>query len=154
MWLAEDGDTRIYLLGTMHALPAATDWDRGKVAQAVAESDELVMELSPTELSAASEEFQRLAPRAAPLAIDRRLPPAALAGYRALEASGSAFPADALDDWAVMVLMGQRVARNAALSPDNGVEAVLMQRFADAGKPIAGLETARDRKSTRLNSSH
>src|SRR3546814_10342528 len=85
-------------------------------------SDELVMELSPTELSAASEEFQRLAPRAAPLAIDRRLPPAALAGYRALEASGSAFPADALDDWAVMVMMGQRVARKAALSPDNGVE--------------------------------
>src|SRR3546814_13951842 len=101
------------------------------------------MELSPTELSAASEEFQRLAPRAAPLAIDRRLPPAALAGYRALEASGSAFPADALDDWAVMVLMGQRVARNAALSPDNGVEAVLMQRFAEPGKPLAGLETAR-----------
>src|SRR3546814_18358982 len=65
----------------MHALPAATDWDRGKVAQAVAESDELVMELSHTELSAASEEFQRLAPRAAPLVIARRLPPAALAGH-------------------------------------------------------------------------
>src|SRR3546814_13697801 len=65
---------------TMHALAAATDWERGKGAQAVAESDELVMELSPTELSAASEEFQRLAPRAAPLAIDRRLPPAAQIG--------------------------------------------------------------------------
>src|SRR3546814_14381711 len=100
------------------------------------------MELSPTELSAASEEFQRLAPRAAPLAIDRRLPPAALAGYRALEASGSAFPADALDDWAVMVLMGQRVARNAALSPVNGVEAVLMQHSVDGAQTIAGLETA------------
>src|SRR3546814_4316734 len=60
-----------------------------------------------------------------------------------LEASGSAFPAAALEDWAVMVLMGQRVSRNAALVPENGVEAVLMQRFADAGKPIAGLETAR-----------
>jgi uncharacterized protein YbaP (TraB family) len=143
MWLAEDGDTRIYLLGTMHALPENTDWNRGRIAAAAAASDELVMELSPAELSAASEEFQRLAPREAPLAIDRRLPPAALAGYRALEASGSAFPADALDDWAVMVLMGQRVARNAALSPDNGVEAVLTRRFAEAGKPIAGLETAR-----------
>src|SRR3546814_14018287 len=85
MWLAEDGDTRIYLLGTMHALPAATDWDRGKVAQAVAGSDELVMELSPPELSAASEEFQSLAPRARQPAIHRLLPPAPLAGSRALE---------------------------------------------------------------------
>src|SRR3546814_17833866 len=39
--------------------------------------------------------------------------------------------------------MGQRVARNAALSPGHGVEAVLTRRFTDAGKPIAGLEPAR-----------
>src|SRR3546814_16237206 len=62
MWLAEDGATRIYLLGTMHALLAATDWDRGKVAQAVAASDELVMELSPREVSAAREASQSLDP--------------------------------------------------------------------------------------------
>jgi len=29
MWLVEDADTRIYLLGTMHALPRGTDWDDG-----------------------------------------------------------------------------------------------------------------------------
>ncbi|MGV1682739.1 TraB/GumN family protein [Sphingopyxis sp. NJF-3] len=143
MWLAEDGDTRVYLLGTMHALPESTDWDRGKVAEAVAAADELVMELSPEELAAAGEEFERLAPRRAPLPIDERLAPAALAQYRALEAGGPAFEADALDDWAVMVLMGQRVAHMAALAPDNGVEARLTQDFRAAGKPIGGLETAR-----------
>lgn len=143
MWLAEDGDTRIYLLGTMHALPESTDWDRGKVAEAVAAADELVMELSPEELAAAGEEFERLAPRRAPLPIDERLAPAALAQYRALEAGGPDFRADALDDWAVMVLMGQRVAQKAALAPDNGVEARLTQDFRAAGKPIGGLETAR-----------
>jgi uncharacterized protein YbaP (TraB family) len=142
MWLAEDGDTRIYMLGTMHALPGSTDWDRGKVAEAIAAADELVMELSPAELAAAGEEFQRLAPRRAPLAMEERLAPAALAGYRALEADGPDFQAEALDDWAVMVLMGQRVAQKAALSSDDGVEAGLTEEFRAAGKPISGLETA------------
>jgi len=86
MWLAEDEDTRIYLLGTMHALPQHIDWDGGKVAEAVAAAGELIMELSPDELAAAGEEFARLAPRPVPLPIEKRLTPAALAQYRALEA--------------------------------------------------------------------
>lgn len=143
MWLAEDEDTRIYLLGTMHALPHYIDWDGGKVAEAVAAAGELIMELSPDELAAAGEEFARLAPRPAPLPIEKRLTPSALAHYRALEAGGPAFEADALDDWAVMVLMGQRVAQRAALTPENGVEAQLTDDFRAAGKPIGGLETAR-----------
>lgn len=143
MWLVEDDDTRIYLLGTMHALPAGTEWDDGKVGKAIAAADELVLELAPDQLAAAGDEFRRLAPRAAPLAIDARLPPAALAGYRTLEADGGGFGADALDDWAVMVLMGQRVAEDAALVPENGVEARLTAAFAAADKPVGGLETAR-----------
>ena len=106
MWLVEDADTRIFLLGSMHALPA------------------------------------ELAPRSAPLAMERRLDPAALAAYRKIEGAGSGFGGDALDDWAILVLMGQRVAQQADLSPENGVEARLTQRFSDAGKPIGGLETA------------
>lgn len=144
MWLVEDDDTRLYLLGTMHALPAATDWDDGRVGDAVAAADELVLELSPAELAKVGDVFRRLAPRTAPLPVERRLPANALAAYRALEASGPGQPfgGDALDDWAVMVLMGQRVAQNAALSPANGVETTLTARFDDAGKPVSGLESA------------
>ncbi|WP_260583331.1 TraB/GumN family protein [Sphingopyxis sp. PET50] len=146
MWLVEDNDTRLYMLGTMHALPAGTDWDEGAVGKAVAAADELVLELSPGELAAAGGEFQQLAPRDAPLPIDRRLPAPALAAYRALEASGNGQPfgGDALDDWAVMVAMGQRAAQNARLSPADGVETGLMAAFSAAGKPITGLETARE----------
>ncbi len=144
MWLIADDDTQIYMLGAMHALPRGTDWDGGKVAEAVGSADELVMELSPEELAEAGSVFQSLAPRTAPLAMEKRLPPPALAGYRALEASGGDFGGDALDDWAVMVLMGQRVAQNAALDSSGGVETRLTQRFEEAGKPIRGLETARE----------
>lgn len=143
MWLVADEDTKIYLLGSMHALPSGTDWDDGKVGAAIGAADELVMELAPGELANAGAVFQALAPRSTPLAMDKRLPPDALAGYRALEANGGDFGGDALDDWAVMVLMGQRVAQNAALDPGNGVESRLTERFRAGGKPIGGLETAR-----------
>lgn len=144
MWLVADADTRIYLLGTMHALPPGTDWNGGKVAGAIEAADELVMELAPAELAAAGEVFGELAPRATPLAIDARLPQPALTTYRALEASGSDFGGDTLDDWAVVVLMAQRAAKNAGLSSADGVEPGLTARFKAAGKPIRGLETARE----------
>lgn len=143
MWLVADDDTRIYLLGTMHALPRGTDWQQGKVAGAIDAADELVMELPPAELAAAGGVFQKLAPRTAPLAMEKRLSGAALAGYRTLEASGGAFGGEKFDDWAVMVLMGQRVAQNAQLSPSDGVETGLTAEFEAAGKPIGGLETAK-----------
>lgn len=142
MWLVEDDDTRIYMLGTMHALPRGTEWDAGKVASAIAAADELVMELSPDELATAGDMFQKLAPRDTPLAIEARISGRALARYRALEASGSTFGGEKFDDWAVMILMGQRIAQQAELSPADGVETGLTAQFKAAGKPIGGLETA------------
>lgn len=142
MWLVEDADTRIYMLGTMHALPAGTDWNRGKVAEAAAAADELMLELSPQQLAEAGAIFQALAPRDKPLAMEKRLPPKALAAYRKLE-GGNDFGGEKLDDWAVLVLMGQKVAAEAGLSPAEGVEAGLTATFRTAGKPISGLESAR-----------
>lgn len=142
MWLVEDDDTRIYMLGTMHALPDGTRWDAGKVAEVADAADELVLELSPRELAAAGDVFRTLAPRTAPLAMEKRLSPEALAQYRAIEATGGDFGGDTLDDWAVMVLMGQRVTQNAELDPSRGVESRLTAQFAAAGKPVGGLETA------------
>lgn len=141
MWLAEDDDTRIFLLGTMHALPEGTAWTGGPVGQAIAAADELVMELSPAEVAKAGDEFRRLGQREAPLAIDARLSGPALAGYRAVE-DDVGLDGDALDDWAVMILIGQHAARRADLSTADGVEAGLTERFIAAGKRIAGLETA------------
>jgi len=142
MWLVEDADTHIYMLGTMHALPARTDWNGGKVADAMRAADELMLELSPRELAAAGAVFKELAPRSAPLAMNARLPAKALEGYRAI-AGGDDLGGEALDDWAVLVMMGQRVAQRADLSPSEGVEAGLTAAFTKAGKPIGGLESAK-----------
>lgn len=142
MWLVADDDTRIYMLGTMHALPAGTDWDEGQVAAAIGKADELMLELSPEQLADAGMVFQELAPRVAPLAMRARLPAKAFAGYRAIEGD-EPLGGDGLDDWAVLVLMGQRVAARAELSPADGVEAGLTAAFQRADKPVRGLESAK-----------
>jgi len=142
MWLVADDDTRIYMFGTMHALPAGTDWDEGQVAAAIGKADELMLELSPEQLAEAGAVFRELAPRAAPLAMRARLPAKAFAGYRAIEGDDP-LGGDGLDDWAVLVLMGQRVAARAELSPADGVEAGLTAAFRHADKPVRGLESAK-----------
>src|SRR3546814_7678779 len=88
MWLVADADTKIYILGTMHALPRGTDWDEGRVAIVIAAADELMMELSPAELAAAGEIVRKLAPRGAPLAVEEGLSGKTLTGFRALETRG------------------------------------------------------------------
>lgn len=142
MWLVQDADTRIYILGTMHALPPRTEWATGPVADAIAAADELVMELSPAEVEKAGDEFKQLARRSAPLAIADRLSGQPLAGYRALEDRGARWDGDKLDDWALVILMGQHAARKAELSTADGVETGLTRKFKASGKPVAGLETA------------
>src|SRR3546814_20802053 len=74
MWLVADADTKIYILGTMHALPRGTDWDEGRVAIVIAAADELMMELSPAELAAAGEIFREHAHRHAPPRLDSSPP--------------------------------------------------------------------------------
>ena len=143
MWLVTDDDTKIYLLGTMHALPPGTEWDGGAVGQAITAADELMMELSPQQAAAAGRIFRELATREAPLPIEARLSGKQLARFRAFEASGGKLDADQLDDWAIVVLIGQRAARDADLSPAAGVERALTDKFRAAGKPIRGLESAR-----------
>lgn len=45
LWQVTDDDTKVYLFGTVHALPPGTPWFRGKIARAFSESDELVTEV-------------------------------------------------------------------------------------------------------------
>lgn len=45
MWKVSDEDTTIYIFGTIHILPEGVDWLNGKVAEAFADSDELVTEI-------------------------------------------------------------------------------------------------------------
>lgn len=141
IWRVSDTDTTIYLLGSMHALPAGTRWDGGVVGQAITQADSLVLELAPAEVTRAGPAFARLAPRSSPLAVERRLTGKAWSNYqRAVRETG--IDGAPYDDWALTILLGQQSAQQAGMRGENGVESGLAAHFQRAGKPVMGLETA------------
>jgi uncharacterized protein YbaP (TraB family) len=142
LWLASDEDSQIYLLGSMHALPRAMDWESEAVAKAMASSEKLVLELAPEESKKAGTIFAELSPRETPIPIQQRLTGEAYQAYWALPKREQALFADSLDDWAIMVLLGQKAARDANLKTAFGVETGLTEYFSDKNRPIIGLETA------------
>lgn len=144
VWMVRDSDTVIYIAGTIHMLPEGLDWRNGPIVDAIAQSGELVTELSPAELA----EAQRIAPayfygiKSEP--PTQRFVPELQAEYRRIAASNlpRQFDRDRLDDWALALLMAQTVAVQAALDGDNGMDNALIDEFSAAGRPLSGIERA------------
>ncbi|MEA3066907.1 MAG: uncharacterized protein QOK41_314, partial [Sphingomonadales bacterium] len=143
LWEVSDPDTTIYLFGTIHLLPDKLQWLTPKIDQAVASSQELVVETivddkNPAKLMSAMASLG-FANGLPPLI--QRLPPAK---RPALEAAikKSGYPPQALDrmkTWmAAFILLGNQF-RELGLS--GGVEGVLRNSFSGAGKPVGELET-------------
>lgn len=143
LWLVSDADSKIYLLGSMHALPRHLNWDQGVISTAIDEADFLVLELAPKQSALAGQIFSELAPRTIPLPVEQRLTPDAKAALSTLPKRERQLLSEKLDDWALMLLLGQRAAREANLQSKYGVEAELTAAFDEAEKPIIGLESAR-----------
>ncbi len=144
MWVVEDADTRLVLLGSVHQLPPGLDWMRGRVAQEAGRADEAILELAPSELEAAPALF-------AAASADEAVPPlfrrfdtstARRAADHATAAGIDGEDADALESWALALVIGQQLSADAGLVPGNGVEARIGSTFAADGRPVQGLETA------------
>jgi len=58
LWLVADEDTTIYLFGTVHALPPATNWYDGRIERAFASADELVTEIDMTDSATSAAALQ------------------------------------------------------------------------------------------------
>lgn len=145
LWAVADSDTTIYLFGTIHLLPEKYQWRTPKLDQAVAGSQELVIETVVDEKNP-----QKMLAAMASLAFSPGLPPLAervpaqkrAALVAALQKSGlppQAF--DRMETWAAaFMLLGNRF-KEMGLKSGAGVEAVLRQAFASQGKSIGELET-------------
>jgi len=145
MWSVSDADTTVYLFGTIHLLPADYKWRTPKFDQAIAGSNELVVETiidekNPAELLAV---MARLAVSPGLPPIAERVPPA----KRALLADAirkSGIPAgayDRLETWAAAFLLLANQFKELELKGEEGVEVVLRSSFLAQGKPIGQLET-------------
>jgi uncharacterized protein YbaP (TraB family) len=131
MWRVSDGDTTIYLLGSIHLLPASINWRTPLIERAIATSDTLVLESSPDESIdfRALAEGENLRP-----ALDRVSPGKRPLLDAMIERSG--IPRETLDsykDWALATTLATGDAIAAGATAINGVEAKLWSAF-DSGR--------------------
>ena len=145
LWAVSDADTTVYLFGTIHLLPKNYRWRTPKFEQALAASNELVIESivdpqHPEQLQAAklSLGFARGLPP-----IAQRVSPADLPKLRRTIAK-TGVPEkfyDQMKTWlAALELLGVRY-REMGLEFDDGPEEALRETFTAAKKPIGELET-------------
>lgn len=124
----------------MHALPG-DDWVSAPLGAAIADADELALEVADTQDAAAVFAVRARWPGLPPLA--ERLPAAARPALAAV-LDDLRLPAGGLDgdaSWAAALAIGGAAAARAGARREHGVEAVLAARFRAAGKPVLGLET-------------
>jgi uncharacterized protein YbaP (TraB family) len=143
LWEVKDPDTTIYLFGTIHLLPKNVQWRTAKFDEAIASSQQLVVETiidekNPAKLMSAMASLG-FANGLPPLV--QRLPPAkrpALAA--AIKKSGMPVQAfDRMKTWAAaFILLGNKF-REMGLS--GGVEGVLRGDFIAQGKSLGELES-------------
>lgn len=145
LWEVSDPDTRIYLFGTIHLLPANYSWRTRAIEKAIASSDTLYVETIIDQRNP-----QALAAELARLGFSPGLPPLASRIHPAkrplLETAiaKSGVPRhvyDRMETWAAaFTLLGVQF-KSLGLHGEHGVEQILRAAFASAGKPIGQLET-------------
>ena len=140
LFRVSDGDTTIWLLGTIHLLPPEVRWRDAAVSRAIDGADALVVESAPDDRVdfAALATARGLAPLAARVAPGNR---AAL--DRAMAAAG--LKAGALDGqktWAAATSLATGEAVAAGATADAGVEAGLWRAF--AGRTRSAFHRAAD----------
>ncbi len=149
LWLLADDDTKIYMFGTIHALPPGFRWRSAALDKAVGEAAELVVETY--EAPGAEENLDDLSglkgffgenkvPILQRVPRNKRKPLKA-----AIEASGLPLPMlDRMHSWAAAMTLGiaQMLKEYGVedVSGAPGVEDVLEENFRGAGKPILSVE--------------
>ena len=144
LWLVEDADTRIVILGSVHQLPPDLDWQGGLLAPEIARAEELLLELAPQELAKAPALFAATSSDEPVASLDRRFGSERAERVRdfAGDAGIDADDAERMESWALALVIGRVITADAGLNADNGVETRLTAAFAKNGRPASGLETA------------
>ncbi len=144
VWLLQDEDTRIYLLGTVHVLPAGFRWRSPRIDAIVADADELIVESTddepPTDDPRLSRLMKSLAKRQR---VSERLSPENgpkwLALGQSLGIDAETF--DRLPPLLALFGIGLSASQQESGSIRRyGVETVLEADFRAAGKPIGAIE--------------
>jgi uncharacterized protein len=133
-----------YLFGTVHMLPANTQWQSGALDNAIRASDALVIEVTGLEDSAASNAlFNAMGTSTGLPSLGDRLEPSLREKLIAAAdpVPGSIAALDKLESWAAALMIAANSNAGLGLSQSAGVDSVLQLRFNAEDKPISGLES-------------
>ncbi|MDR6853211.1 uncharacterized protein YbaP (TraB family) [Sphingomonas sp. BE123] len=136
LWVVKDGDTTIYLFGTVHVLKPRMHWFDEGVHEAFDASDEVVLEIAKPDPQAIAALTAQLGTRGGP-----PFAPEVDAAARDL-----GMPAGAIDKqepWLAALTLTRLAVARAGYDSAAGVEARLSEAAEDAGKPVRALESAR-----------
>lgn len=143
LWALKDADSTIYLFGTVHVLKPGTEWRSAKVAAALAESGELVLEVLGADDAAAVQ------PLIARYGVD---PGASLSAKLsnadrprlAAAAKSLGLPDGAMEPmrpWLAALTLAVLPMVQAGYDAKSGVETVLTAEAKAGGKTLGALET-------------
>lgn len=143
LWSIKDKDSTIYLFGTVHALKPEVVWRSDKIAKALADSRELVVEVTGADDPAAMQ------PLIMKYGVDVSAPlstkiTAADKARVAVAVKDLGAPPEAFEmmrPWLVSVTIAVQPMLKAGYDPTKGVEALLTADAKAAGKPVGALET-------------
>ena len=144
LWAVRDADTTIYLFGTVHFLRPEQVWFSGKIANAFARSDRLVLEVPPPDRLATRRIVAELGEYSGPELRDH-LSKQQLAIYEGAMAK-LGMPPDALDNdrpWLASQALGVKPLEQAGYRLSAAPETILADAAKHQGKPVSGLETMR-----------
>ncbi len=145
LWLAQGPQARIYLFGTIHVLPKGQVWETPAIAQALAASQELWLEVPDPDNA---QEAQRLMNE---LGFDpqhplsSKLSPQGLARLEAVATAvgmpGGEQALERMRPWLASVAIEDALLVHSGYDPGSGVEPLLLRDAVAAGKPVRGFET-------------
>jgi uncharacterized protein YbaP (TraB family) len=144
LWMVKDADTTVFLFGTIHVLKPGLTWFDEAVRAAFDKSDQVVLELVMPDPAAMQKLVMAKGMTASGPSLTEQLPPARRAAYvKAL--TDLNLPANAFDrmrPWfaatSLSILPLGRLGYDASAGP----EQIITAAAKEAGKPVAGLETA------------
>lgn len=141
LWKVADGDTTIYLFGTVHALPQGKEWYDGRIERAFTASDEIVTEVDLSDQSASAAAMQAAGMLPEGMSLRELMTPE---NRRQFEAAlvGLGLPVESLDrmePWMASLTISLLPLLRQGYKTESGVEMALSGRA--EGKRRAALET-------------
>jgi uncharacterized protein YbaP (TraB family) len=147
MWRVADADTTIYLFGTIHMLPEGQNWRTAAFDQALAGSDELVLEVADMDdPMAMAQTMMKLGVASGLPPLRERVPEEKRAALDAMVKESGYPPAvlDRLETWAASLSLLGVTFKRLGLDPELGVEKQVTAGWKTEGKPVRGLETVEE----------